>query len=961
MALHAKSVGFAMGVSIMALAAGDMAPALAHAPAASPTSSTNGWGVPVTDVVADPSIRYGQLGNGMRYAIKRNTTPKGTASVRLNFQFGSIAESEDERGLAHFIEHMAFNGTTHVAEGEMVRILERQGLAFGPDTNAQTGFDSTTYMLDLPATDKARIDTALFLMREVASEVKFDPAAVQRERGVIEGERRARDSYQLRYVADLLNFQTPQTPYGKRLPIGTVPVITTAPAARIANLYHRYYRPELATLVIVGDIDPVAIETQIKAKFSDWRGVGAAGTKLPRGSVDLTRASAFGSFVDPAMANTVNLTLYRPFADPADTIADRNRRLVRAVAVAMFNRRIERLSTAADSALLGGAMLVDDVDDAALTTSISVVAKDGEWKQALSTAEQEVRRARLHGFTEAEFKVAMTNYATAFAMQAAQADTRRNEALATQIVGTIGEDKFIATPAFNLAQFTAFAPTLTVAQVNDEFRALWTGSAPVVFVAAKQPVGTAQELATVFAKSAAVATPARADTGIQKFAYDSFGTPGTVVSDQRIAAAGVRTIRFANNVRLNIKKTDFEQDKIRFEVRMAGGQLALPLDKPGLALMMTMTSALGGTGKQSQDDLKQLMPGKVITMGAAVDSDAFVSAGVTTPTDLALQLKVSAAYLLDPGYRPEALNQWSNIVPLIDTQVHAQPQGIAQAQVPIILANDDLRFGLPDKATLAARNLAEAKAAYAPIVASAPIDIGIVGDVDEAAAIAAVAQSFGALPTRAAAAPAYTAARAARFRTDLSPVTLTHNGAASQAMVIAAWPTDDDKDPVRVAELGLLSSALQIMLIDKVREELGDSYGASVQSDLSDTFTHFGVLNASAVVAPDKIDEVRDAIDAAATQLRNAPVSPDLMVRARSPQLERADRALRENGAWTGVVTRAQSDPSRITRLLGLRARISAITPAQLQALANKYLTKQHRLDVKIVAATAGTAAAAAK
>ena len=950
--------------SAVALALVALAPPAGAAPAARAAASAPAvtpWGVAVTDVPSDPAIRYGRLANGMKYAIRRNTTPRGTASVRLHFPFGSLGEAEDERGLAHFIEHMAFNGTTHVPEGDMVKILERQGLAFGPDTNAMTGFDSTTYLLDLPATDQARIDTALFLMREVASEIVFDPAAVQRERGVIEGERRARDSYQLRYFTDLLNFQAPNTLYGKRLPIGTSPVIATAPAARLASLYRRYYRPELATLVIVGDVDPAALEAQVKAKFGDWRGVGPAGPKLPRGSVDLARPAAFGSFVDKAMPNTASLAIYRPYEDPADTVADRNRKIVQSIVVAMFNRRLERLVSAPGSVVLGGSMVADDLDDAAMTTTVSLAAKDGEWASALAAAEQEVRRARLHGFTPAELKEVMTNFMTAFETAAAQADTRRNQALADAIVSTIADDEFVTTPAWRLAHYKALAPTITLAQVNAAYRHLWNGSQPAVFVSAKAPVGTAQQLAAVFAKSAAVATPARADSGAKAFAYDRFGTPGTIVSDKTIAAAGVRTIRFANNVRLNLKKTDFEQGKVRFEARMAGGQLALPLDKPGLALLISATSALGGTGKQSLDDLRQLMAGKIVSFGAVVDEDAFVAAGVTTPTDLAAQLKLSAAYLTDPGFRPEAFNQWTNIVPIIVTQTSAMPQGVAQSLVPVIYASGDTRFGLPPSEALLARTFAEARAAYAPLAATAPIDIGITGDFDEAAVIAAVAQSFGALPTRAARVPDYTAARVARFRQDRAPVTLTHNGAASQAMVIAAWPTDDDKDPVRVAELGLLSSILQIMLIEKVREELGDSYGASVGSELSDTYPGYGVLAASAVVAPDKIDEVRGAIDAAVAQLRGSPVSADLLARARNPMVERVERSLRENGAWAGLVTRAQSDPSRLDRLLGLRARIAAITPAQLQALAVKYLAPQQRLEVRIVAAAASARSAKAK
>jgi len=945
------AAGLAFGAP--ALARTSAAPA-AQLPAVSP------WGVPLTDVPADPAIRFGRLANGMRYAIRRNTTPKGTASVRLHFDFGSIAEAEDERGLAHFIEHMAFNGTTNVPEGDMVKILERQGLAFGPDTNARTGFDGTTYLLDLPATDKPRIDTALFLMREVASEIKFDPASVQRERGVIEGERRARDGFQLRYVTDLLNFQAPNTPYGKRLPIGTSAVITTAPAAKMADLYRRYYRPEYATLVIVGDLDPPAIEAQVKAKFADWRGKGAAGAPLPRGQVDLKRAPAFGGFVDKAMTNTANVTIYRPFSDPADTVAERNRKLIQSIASAMFNRRLERLSSKPGSVLLGGSMSVSEVEGAALTTGVSLAAKDGAWQKALSATEQEVRRAMLHGFTASELKEVMTNLMTAFETSAAQADTRRNQALADAIVSTVADRDFVTTPAWRLAHFKAFAPSVTLSAVNAEYRRLWSGSAPVVFVSAKEPVGPPQQIAAVFAKSKAVPVPAQADQSATAFAYDSFGKPGTVVADQMIASAGVRTIKFANNVRLNLKKTDFEQGKIRFEVRMAGGQIALPLNKPGLNLLMTVTSALGGTQKQSLDDLKQLMAGKVVSFGATVDDDAFVSAGTTTRADLATQFKLSAAYLTDPGYRPEAYNQWNNVVPLLETQTRSQPQGVAQALVPAIYANGDARFGLPPTATLTARSFAEAKAAYAPLSATAPIDIGIVGDIDEAAAIAAVAQSFGALPMRSASAPDYAAARVVRFRQDRTPVTLTHNGAANQAMVIAAWPTDDDKDPVRASQIGLLSSVLQIMLIDKVREELGDSYGASVASNMSDTFPDFGVLSASAVVAPDKIDEVRAAINEAVTQLRSTPISADLLVRARNSKLENADRMQRENGFWIGLVARAQTEPVLLDQARGLRARIAAITPAELQAAAVKYLTRP-QLDLKIVAAGSLPPAVAAK
>jgi zinc protease len=222
-------------------------------PASAGQPAVNGWGAALTDIPPDPAIRFGTLPNGMKFAVMRNATPKGAASLRLHFAFGSLAESERERGLAHFVEHMVFNGSKRVAEGEFVKSLERLGMKFGPDTNALTGFDSTIYVLDLPQTDSGRVDKALFLLRESVSEVTFDAAAVERERGVILGERRARESYQLHQQVDRLRFNLPLAPYADRLPIGSSEVTRTASADDLRSLYHRYYRPELATLVFVAD------------------------------------------------------------------------------------------------------------------------------------------------------------------------------------------------------------------------------------------------------------------------------------------------------------------------------------------------------------------------------------------------------------------------------------------------------------------------------------------------------------------------------------------------------------------------------------------------------------------------------------------------------------------------------------------------------------------------------------
>ncbi len=953
------SRGSAIAVAIcLATSAAPALSAPGSATAATTNAKANGWGVPLTDVTPDPSIRYGTLPNGMKYAIMRNSTPKGAASVRLQFAFGSLGEKENERGLAHFIEHMAFNGSTHVPEGEMVKILERQGLAFGPDTNAQTGFDTTTYMLDLPKADDEHVDTAFFLLREVGGEVKSDVAAVDRERGVVLGEKRAGDNYQRHQAIDLLGFDLPKTPYPNRIPIGTEEVIKTASADTIKALYHRYYRPENATLVFVGDADPAQIETKIKKAFGDWKDVGPAGDPLPRGTVDLSRKADFHVFVDPAVPTTIDVTTMRAWEKPVDTIAYRQEQILEALAAGIVNRRLARLSNAAGSPLLAGAMIVQDQKDAAKITSLKLAAKDGAWKDAVSTAEQEIRRALQYGVTAGELKTEMAATETALRTAAEQADTRNSKGLANAIVSTADENKFVTTPAYRYEKFKQMAGSITPERVSATLKSLWTGSAPLVHLSSKQDVPLAQ-LASAYEASVKVAVAAPSDAAAAAFAYDSFGTPGKVAEDKRIADLGVREVRFANNVRLNLKKTDFDAGKVLFMVRLGDGVLDLPKAAPGLNVMLSSVSALGGLKKNSLEELKELGAGKVLTFGTGVTDDAFVASGATTPKDFALQMKVSAAYLLDPGFRPEAESKWQDSVPVIEKQIDSQPQGVASYRLPILLANGDKRFGVPSGDVLSKRSLAEARAALAPVVASDPIEITVVGDIDEQAVIDAVASTFGALgPRKLAEKPSADALKVA-FRSDRSPIRLTHDGQADQAFVAAAWPTDDDSDFRKEVAMDLLKDTLDVMLTDKVREALGDSYGVGLQNVMSDVFPGYGYLSASAVVAPDKIDEVHKAISETVAELREKPVDADLLNRARNPELDTIDRQMRENGYWLAVLSKSQSEPDRLDRIRQRKAILQSITAADLQKLAQQYLQPSRVQTAEIVSSKLGSASAA--
>jgi zinc protease len=286
---------------------------------------------------------------------------------------------------------------------------------------------------------------------------------------------------------------------------------------------------------------------------------------------------------------------------------------------------------------------------------------------------------------------------------------------------------------------------------------------------------------------------------------------------------------------------------------------------------------------------------------------------------------------------------------VFEKQVDAQPQAVAGARLPILLANGDQRFGIPTGDVLSKRNFTEAAAAVRPILKSAPIEITLIGDLDEQKAIAAVAQSFGALPKRQlSSSPSPTALRAS-FRKDRSPIVLTHDGPEDQALVAAAWPTTDDSDVGRTVAMNLLGDVMDLMLTETIREKLGDSYGVSVGSPMSDVFPGFGYLITSAVVAPGKADEVLKAIAETAAELRDKPIDADLLARARAPELEGVDRSRRENGFWLGAIATAQSDPARLDRIRNQKALIQAVTSADLQKLAQEYLKPETMQQVRIL------------
>jgi zinc protease len=935
--------------AITAFAAPESVAVFAQAVGLAP-ATIKAWGFDKSDITPDPAVRYGVLPNGMKFAIMKNSTPQHAASIRLRFDVGSTAEAQDQQGLAHFLEHMAFNGSKRVPEGEMVKLLERNGLAFGADTNASTGLSQTIYKLDLPQVNDALVDTSLMLMRETASELLLDKGAMDRERGVIMGEMRARDNFAERLGKDQLEFLVPHTPISDHQTIGTEAVIKGAPVERLRDLYETFYTPERATLIIVGDIDPDQIEAKIIKQFGDWRGKRKFDGDPLKGNIDIKRPFTTRFFVDPDVSTGISINALKPFDARPDSAAKRRESTLENLANAMLSRRLQKLSRLTDAPFTSGIASSVNLLSTTEIASIDMDARDRDWKRALASGEQELRRVLRFGFTAGELNEQMSNIRTALKNGADQATTRKSAGLAESLANSVEVDQVFSTPQSALDRFESYASKITVDDVNTAFRALWNGVEPLVHVANNAAIPNGDtEIATVWKTSSAVAVMPPASNDNKAFAHTNFGPAGLVASDSRIVDFGIRTVKFANNVRLNLKKTDFEKGKVRVSLRVGGGMLELPRQYDGLGSFMAVAFPLGGTSQHSADEMQSILSGRNVGSGLMPDTDAFSAVRTTTPADLELQLQVLAANVTAPGYRSEAEAQWRNVVGVFMQQVESQPQAVAALRLPRVLASGDPMFGIPDEATLKARNFAELKPALAQSFANGPIEIGIVGDIDEAQAIALVAKTFGALPARAAVRPDYTKGRAVHFPADRKPITLFHSGKPEQALAQVYWSTTDGLDFKQALRLELLGEVMGIMATEELREKMGATYSPNASSTASETFRGYGYLSISSTTEPKLIDAIFAGVDTISAALVAKPISEDLLKRARAPMLERLARNQRENGFWINFVDEAQTKPSDLGNLRTWNSTLSGITAKDLQAEAKRWLKPGAALRVRVI------------
>ena len=937
------------------------------APTGASGAPLTGWPQATSDLKANPDVTFGQLPNGLRYAIRHNDKPAGAVSMRLVIEAGAMQETHDQEGIAHLIEHMAFRGTTHVADGEIMKTLQRLGSRPGADANAATGPTSTTYQFDLSRPDATSVETALGFLREIAGEISFSQAALDTERNVVLAEGRQRAGPGLDASLALLAAQFPGHPY-TRPTIGRTEVIEAATPVQLRAFYDAYYRPERAVVVVVGDVDPAVIEAKIKALFADWRGRGPAGTD-PGPYAPTGRPSTIATFAEAgAPPASLSMTWAPPYSPPDWTRAGRIEARIWAIGEAALSSRIFEMKRAANDPFVSGGAGLYWIPGVARGQSLRAGGVT-DLPATIRILTDARRQVMAQGLTQPEIDFIVAQTREALRLAAAGHPNPPfmswSQVIASRLAEEAASGEIDLSDQQQLDLFEAAAKGLTADRVNQALRARFAGEGPVIVLTSGAPAladkgGVQTLLASAEAASLAVYEPPKTPA----WTHSSFGPPGQLAERRHVDDLDVTMARFENGVRLTVKPLKTSPGQVEIIVRFGHGRLDQPRDRVDSSDWSMNLLQMGGLTDLKPEDVSRTLVGHQVARSAGSDDDAFTigTPSLMSPSvpaeDLDLELQYLTATLTAPGWRSDS---WKTLIDATNQMYAARgasANGIFGRNVQALLHPNDQRWIMDTPEMKAGFTPTLARAFIEPILRDADIEVLVVGDVTPDQAIAAVARTFGALPKRAGSKEP-DGTRVEHFpAATAQPVVLRHAGPPDQAITEISWPTTDEHSAWKdIAPTVILADILRQRVTDRLRTAEGETYTPNGGAEFSRVFPGWGRISLLVNCKPQETAKIYGEIDAIAADLVNQPVSDDELKRAVRPEIEGASRLRQQLGYWVAQLAGAQTNPDRLEYIRQTLPQLSAVTAADVQRVAKRWLKPDAAFRIEVLPAPAAEAA----
>jgi zinc protease len=900
-----------------------------------------------TDIPVDREWLFGEMPNGVRYAVRHNGVPPGQVSIRVRIDAGSLHEQEQERGFAHLVEHLVFRQSRDLGVGEAIPHFQRLGASLGNDTNATTSPTQTVYQLDLPNATAPTLDESVRLFAGMIREPTLSASNITTEVPIVLAERRERNGPERRIAEATRELFFAGQRLAERSPIGTVEALQGATAEAVRAFHARWYRPEKATVVIVGDADPQLLATLVERYFGDWEGAGepAADPDFgdPHAPEGADRENPVGEtrvVVEPGQPRGLTFAVLRPWEEVTDNIEYNRGLLIDAVAQAIVNRRLETRARSGGS-FLYASVQHDKTSRSADATYVALAPLTDDWETALSEVRSVIADATAAPPSQEEIDRELAEFDVTFANMVEQSRIQAGSQLANDIVNAVDIREAVAAPETILQVFRTMRDRFTPEAVHEHTRALFQGEVVrALLLTPEAGVADAGALRSAMLAPVTADGAGRSEGAAIAFAdLPQVGEPAPPTAREPLGLFDVEKLTFANGVRALLWPTDNEPGRATVRVRFGQGLSAFSPEEGVYARLGESALVGSGLGELGQNELDRLTTGRKLGFGFRMEEGTFVFEGLTRAEDVADQLYLFAAKLAVPRWDPAPFERTKAAMLLSYDSYNGNPGGVLSRDLDWLLHDRDPRYATPSPEALRGTSVEGFREVWSRILAQGPVEVAVFGDFNKEATVEALSRTFGALQPRAAAPVEGPPVHAAFPAATAQPVVLTHQGEADQAAAVIAWPTGGGTDALpQSRKLDILAQVFSNRLMDALRERLGSSYSPSVGSDWPLDVKGGGNVLAFAQLPPEDVPAFFDAAEEIAQDLAANGPEADELARVTEPMRQLLNRMQTGHTFWLNQLAGAGFDRNRVANMRSLWSDYTEVTPAELQAIARQYL-----------------------
>ncbi len=889
----------------------------------------------------DPMIKKGTLPNGLTYYIVKHHKPEQRAALWLAVNAGAVLEDDDQRGLAHFVEHMAFNGTKRFPKQQIIDYIEKSGIRFGADLNAYTGFDQTVYQLMVPTDDQTVMLKGLDILRDWASDVTFDPVEVDKERGVVLEEWRLGRGAGARIFDKQFPVIFSGSKYGLRLPIGQPDILKTAPRDTLFRFYKDWYQPQNMAVIAVGDFDEKQLETEITSRFSDLARTANAKVRNPV-PVPHDHPTLVTIETDKEMPYT-RISVYDKMEHRREsTKGDYRRLIVENLYHAMLGARFAELAQEPDSPFLYAGSSTGGFARTSDTFNRYAGVKEGRIEECVTALFREIARVEKYGFLQSELARAAKDQLTESENSAAEWEKTHASALADEITRLFFEGEQMPGRAVELAYNREYIPTVTLAELNHLAKTWGGDQGRVITISApaKSKVPTAQQVQTlVAAATTAQVEPWKDDAG-ERPLMATKPAPGKVIQTKRDEANDITTWTLSNGIKVLVKPTVYQNDQVLFTGFQRGGSSLVSDNEFVHARFAADIVSSSGVGDFDATALRKVLAGKDARASVGITELSESINGGGRPADLETALQLAHLRVTSPRRDPKAFARWKAQELESVRNRELDPQRSFFEKMNAVTSSNHPRYA-PETTEMVGlvdhdKSLAVFKERFSDL---GDFTFVFIGNLDLATLQPLVETYLGSLPSNGRKEKwkdigvKFPAGKIAKtFQLGSEPksfVELSMNAGDK-------WTIDAARDAT------ILSMVLRIRLREVLREDMGGVYGVQIWASLAREPKQRRDLGVFFGCAPENVEKLEKAVFDEVAKIAKNGVTDDYLTKVKETLRRTRETDSKTNWWWMSQIRQAAYYGDDLGTSLDIGATIARVSSANVKASANRFFDPKH-------------------